>query len=272
MKKFKYLTIILVVTLFTVASCIKDEIFVGPPSISNVAINPSAPGATDDITVTAKVTDLKGVQGVSLNYKKTSDASFTTIAMTLSGSSTYTAIIPQQASGTTIAYFIEAINVSDLTSTNPLNAPATTSAFTVGAPAIVINEVFSRGIVGDEDWIELYNSSNVSVNISGYKIYDSGGQGGTKAKMAFPNGTTISAHGYAVIVVDNAATANPTGSNFGISSSGEQVWLESSAGFVIDTQLVPAMSVATTSYGRMPDGSSNWGIMNNITKGAANTN
>jgi hypothetical protein len=90
--------------------------------------------------------------------------------------------------------------------------------------------------------------------------------------MEAPSGTTIAAHGYYVFVVDDAAIANPSGSSFGLSSSGEEVWLESAAGFVIDDVTFPAMPVATTSYGRMPDGSATWGIMNNRTKGTANTN
>ncbi|MCC7520074.1 MAG: lamin tail domain-containing protein [Flavobacteriaceae bacterium] len=272
MKNYQYIIIGLVFTLFSVTSCIKDEIFVGPPSISNVFINPSAPGATDDVTISAKVTDLKDVISVTLYYKLASAGSFTSVTMTEGSGSNYTAVIPQQATGSVITYYIEALNVSDLISTYPTNAPTTTSAYTVGAPAIVINELFSRGVTGDVDWIEIYNSSANSVNISGFKIYDSGGQAGTKPKMEVPSGTTIAAHGYYVFIVDDAAVANPSGSSFGLSSSGEEVWLESAAGFVIDDVTFPAMPVATTSYGRMPDGSATWGIMNNRTKGTANTN
>ena len=270
MKNFKYLTIIIVVTFFTVTSCIKDEVFVGPPSISNVMINPTAPGATTDVTVTAKVTDLKGVASVVLKYKLSTAPTYVSLNMTMGTNNTYSAVIPQQASGSVVVYYIEAMNVSDLISTNPANAPTTSSAYTVGAPAIVINEIFSRGIVTDPDWIEIYNSSNATINIGGYKIYDSGGQSGSKPKMTVPQGTMLASHGYYVFVVDVPTTTDPSG--FGLSSSGEEVWLESAAGFVIDNLTFPAMPVATTSYGRMPDGSSNWGIMNNITKGAANTN
>lgn len=268
----KYL--ILILSIFTLTNCVEDEVFVGPPSISDVTLNPTAPGATDDVIVSAKITDLKGVESATLYYKLSTDGAYTSVPMNALSSAqhTFAASIPAHPMGTTIVYYILAKNVSDLQATHPVNAPVTTAAYSIGAPAIVLNEIFSRGTTTDPDWIEIYNNSNASVNISGFKVYDSGGQGGTKPKMEIPAGTTIAAHGFYVIVVDDAASANPTGSNFGLSSSGEEVWLESAAGFVIDNAMIPAMPVATTSYGRMPDGSTNWGIMNNITKGTSNTN
>ena len=134
---------------------------------------------------------------------------------------------------------------------------------------IVINEIFSRGADPDFDWIEIYNNSASPVDISGYKIYDGGGQAGTKPKMEFAAGTTIAANGVIVIVVDDATTANPVDSDFGLGSGGEQVWLENASGTVINTVTFPAL-LETQSYGRMPDGTYNWQILNTITKGTAN--
>lgn len=50
---------------------------------------------------------------------------------------------------------------------------------------VLINELFSRGIESELDWIEIYNSSVSPVDISGYKIYDGGGNAGTKPKKNF---------------------------------------------------------------------------------------
>jgi len=132
---------------------------------------------------------------------------------------------------------------------------------------VVMNEIYSRGTVGNEDWIEIYNPNSVQVDLSNYKIYDGGGNGGTKAKKVFPAGTFIPANGYFVIVTDDAAA---DGSGFGLSSSGEEVWLENTAGSVIDTISFPAMPVATSSYGRFPDGGNNKQILNIITRGTPN--
>lgn len=135
-------------------------------------------------------------------------------------------------------------------------------------PAIIVkmNEMFSKGVETDPDWIEVYNASAVAVDLSGYKIYDSGGQSGSKPKKEFPAGTTIEAGGFFVIVVDDADA-----SGFGLSSSGEEVWLEDASGAVIDNAVFPAM-VDGQSYGRKPDGSDNMVIFTEITRGTSNNN
>ena len=265
------LALLAVIGIFIV-SCVKDNVFVGPPTISKVTINPQAPGSTDSVLVTATVNDLKGVEVVTLNYKKSTETDFSSIDMVPGENYTYSAKIPPYQVSSIITYYIEAINVSELSAVYPNNAPTSTSAYTVGAPAVVINEIFSRGTTSDPDWIELFNSSDNAVDISGYKIYDSGGQSGSKAKMTVPAGTTIVSKGYYVIVVDDAASANPTGSNFGLSSAGEEVWLESSAGYVIDDVIFPDMTASSTiSYGRKPDGSSTWEILTTVTKNKPNS-
>ena len=131
---------------------------------------------------------------------------------------------------------------------------------------IKINEVWSRGVPTDPDWIEIYNASSFPVTLAGYKIYDIGGQGGTKPKLSIPAGTTIPAKGYFVIVTDILTTIDPAG--FGLSSAGEEVWLEDASGKVIDNVAFLVMDVAQ-SYSRIPDGGT-WALTSSITKGAAN--
>jgi len=131
---------------------------------------------------------------------------------------------------------------------------------------IVLNEIFSRGIASDPDWVELYNPNDAPVTIGGYKLYDGGGNAGTKPKLEIVAGTTIPAKGFAVIVVD--VTTEAWG--FGLGSGGDDVWLENAGGSVIDNVTIPAMPVATTSYSRIPDGTATWQISNTITKGTAN--
>jgi predicted extracellular nuclease len=130
---------------------------------------------------------------------------------------------------------------------------------------IVMNEIFTRGVAPDLDWIELYNPNNLPVNIGGYKIYDAGGQTGVKPKKEIPAGTILPANGFFVITVDTSDA-----SGFGLSSAGEAAWLENANGNLIDNVTFPAMPVATTSYGRNPNGSSTWAILNTITKGTSN--
>jgi hypothetical protein len=131
---------------------------------------------------------------------------------------------------------------------------------------ILMNEVYSRGIPDAPDWIELYNASTFSADISGYKLYDSGGKSGSKAKKEIPAGTTIPAGGFYVMVVDDG-----TASGFGLSSGGETAWFENASGTILDTIAFPAMA-ETESFGRLPDGSANWQLLASITKGSPNSN
>jgi hypothetical protein len=260
--KVRNLILLLTFLSIFITSCVKDEIFQGPPVISELTLNPQAPAENQSVTVSAKVTDLNGVQTVTLFYSN--GGAYTQVQMTGSGS-IFTAQIPGQASDVTVNFYIEAKNEAGLSAYHPSGAPATTAAYTVGAPLIVMNEIYSRGVPDAPDWIEIYNASDVAVDISGYKIYDAGGQTGAKPKLPIPAGTIIPAKGFYVMVTDVGGD-----SGFGLSSAGEEVWLENAKGNIIDNYAFGPMDV-TQSIGRNPDGSPNWELLNTITKGAPNS-
>jgi len=143
-----------------------------------------------------------------------------------------------------------------------------TRGSTNGPGDVTLNEIYSRGVVGNLDWIEVYNNAATQLDISGYKIYDVGGQGATKPKKAFPAGTILPSKGFYVIVTDTATSASIL-DGFGLSSSGETVWLENVAGTIIDSIAFPALG-NDTSYARKPDGSMTWLKLSPTTKGLTN--
>jgi hypothetical protein len=263
--KTRIIFFLLIITGLSFSSCVKDELYKGPPVLSDLSINPQAPGNNDLVTVSVKATDLNGIKAVTLYYKVDQGA-FTSLSMSaIAGqASMYSAQIPAQETGKTVSYYVGAENESGQKAWIPTGAPATTAAYTVGAPSIVMNEIYSRGNVDEPDWIEIYNNSDSQADISGYKIYDTGGQTGGKPKKAIPAGTVIPARGFYVIVVDDGSE-----SGFGLSSAGEEVWFENASGNVIDNIVFPALE-PSQSFGRMPDGTGGWAILNKITKGSAN--
>ncbi|MDY0101752.1 MAG: lamin tail domain-containing protein [Lentimicrobium sp.] len=261
--KTKILFLFLAFTSLIITSCVKDELFDGPPVLSDLTITPQAPGANDVVTVNVVASDMSGITSVTLNYK-VDNGSFTSIAMTSSGTKNYTAQIPMQDAGKTVSYYVEAENKSGQKSTIPEGAPVSTAAYTVGAPGIVMNEVYSRGTIDEPDWIEIYNNSDSPADISGYMVYDAGGQSGAKPKKEIPAGTIIPGHGFFVFVVDDG-----TETGFGLSSGGEEVWFENATGNIIDNVVFPAFE-PTQSYGRVPDGSGAWQLLDKITRGSAN--
>ena len=130
--------------------------------------------------------------------------------------------------------------------------------------AIKMNEIYSRGTDDAPDWIELYNTADSAVDISNYKIYDSGGKNGTKDKKGFDSGTIIPSYGFYVVTTDGSEAAD-----FGLSNNGEEVWLEDENGNVIEDITFPTLA-SGESYGRMPDGG-DWTVLTSQTKGSTNS-
>ena len=125
---------------------------------------------------------------------------------------------------------------------------------------VYINEIFAAG----DDWIELYNANETSKDLSGYRVYDD-----VANKYILPNGNTIGGKGYLILNCDDLATGLST--NFKLTSDGETVYLENTAGEVIDKVEFPVLDNGQT-YGRFPDGSSNLKVSGNVTKAASNGN
>ncbi len=82
------------------------------PQITGVAIVPQKPTSSDEVTVSATVTDNGSVDTVNLYYSTSSPVSTsdTQVNMTVENGDVYTAIIPQQANETTIYYIIVAVD------------------------------------------------------------------------------------------------------------------------------------------------------------------
>jgi hypothetical protein len=124
---------------------------------------------------------------------------------------------------------------------------------------LYINELYASA--GD-DWIELYNASEETKDLTGYKIYDDPGN-----KYILPASTVIAGKSYLILVCDDTGTGLFT--NFKLSSIGETVYLENVEGNVIDKVQFPSMADGQ-SYGRYPDGSATFKISGATTKEQSN--
>ncbi|MBN1788193.1 MAG: CotH kinase family protein [Sedimentisphaerales bacterium] len=124
-------------------------------------------------------------------------------------------------------------------------------------PDLWINEVltFNNSINSDEQgeyesWIEVYNASANSIDLSGmyltndYNVPD---------KWEVPAGTTLASHDWMIFWADNEPNDGPLHVNFTLSGSGGHVGLYTSDGNNIDyLNYVPLL--IDTSYGKFPDG------------------
>lgn len=130
---------------------------------------------------------------------------------------------------------------------------------------IVINEIcakntsFAASDGGFYDWIEIYNPSSNTVDLSGYGLSDKAGK---PYKYTFPDNSVIGAGQRIIVLCD---TLNPQidghyTAAFGLSTNGETITLTAPDGKVVDTVTFGPMQT-DISYGRIPDGSANFAFM-----------
>ncbi len=110
------------------------------------------------------------------------------------------------------------------------------------------------------DWIELYNSTSSPVDLSGFGLSD---KDTDPFKFTFPEGATIGAGQYVMIYCDSVMPeiGGAYTASFGLSTSGETVILTAPDLNICDSVQFPALA-SDQSYGRVPDGSDNFAIMN----------
>ena len=137
------------------------------------------------------------------------------------------------------------------------------ATFPFSASALEINEFASdtKGTLEDPDWVELYNDSELTVDLSGYQLSD--GDGNKKSLRG-----TVGAHGFAVFNWSNR-----------LNRDGDRLSLvESSTSGQIDFVAygdqgdgLPSPDKGQT-CARMPDGGTSWVILASPTKGLSNGN
>lgn len=119
-----------------------------------------------------------------------------------------------------------------------------------------------------EDWIEIYNAGNLPVDLNGFGLTDDKAQ---PYKWVFNGNVEIPAKGYLLIWASNRDTiiGDFIHTNFALSGSGEFIGLSSPTQIFIDS-ITFGPQTADRSFGRKPDGSTNWMIFVSPTPGISN--
>jgi len=134
---------------------------------------------------------------------------------------------------------------------------------------IIINEVMTKntarvnGEIGSPDWIELYNPTDMEIDLAGYKIFSN------NSEYTF-GGNKIEAGGYLVVYADSnvfQGTEDLVVANIGLSGKGETVRFSGSDGALISQVKIPAL-LNDVSYARRRDGS--YGYCISATPGGPN--
>ena len=122
-----------------------------------------------------------------------------------------------------------------------------------------------------DDWIELVNRSDSPIDIGGMYLTDNPD---SPTKWRFPadnpGATTIAAHDYLVVWLDNDTDADGLHANFRLNAQGDTVALFAADGLTLIDQVDFEGQNTDIAYGRYPDASSQWTLIGKPSPGAAN--
>ena len=136
-------------------------------------------------------------------------------------------------------YFFE-VEATDASSNSGVESGFSFTTTEAGDGAIVFSEIFydTPGTDSDEEWIELFNGTDVTVDIGGFTITDNNGTG---SSYTFPGGTTIVAGSYLTVASDAigfnalyAFDADLYGSVPALNNGGDALLLTDANGNLID--------------------------------------
>lgn len=228
------------------------------------------PTPVQGVTVTATIGH--GAARADLFYSLGVYGSFTSVQMYddgthgdgASGDGIYGAAIPAAPAMTRVRYYVKATanNTAQSVSFHPPGAEHDVFTYQVQVeyaldPPVRINELLAQNTAGQqdengqfEDWIELFNTGPGSFDLSGGWLSD---DGSNVFKWQFPENTVIGPQEYLIIWADEDQEEGPLHANFKLSASGEELWLSSPTGLVLD-HLAFGTQTANMAYARIPNG------------------
>lgn len=239
------------------------------PSINNVLSSNTEPTINNQITITAEVDNETEVY---IGYRSALGAPFTRVLMFDDGNNgdgaandgVYGATVTM--SSTFLQYYIYA-DGTGIGRFSPARAEHefyTINAATPPAGDVVINEFMASNDVtmadqdGEyDDWIELFNNTSSSIDLSGYFLSDDAAE---LDQWEIPSGTSIDANGYLIVWADNDDTQEGLHANFKLSASGESLFLSDDSGEIID-QITFGEQATDITYGRFPNGTGSFQSM-----------
>ncbi|MFN0032148.1 MAG: CotH kinase family protein [Flavobacteriales bacterium] len=228
-----------------------------------------SPMPEEEATVTCTVTSSDGVNSVNLYYCPEAVGNFTKVNMTGTGND-FTATIPGYAMGTLIRFYVEAVE-SDLSLTRtylPVGAEHDVYYYQIlpqyaSDTEVVINEVMASNNATAmdeqsqyEDWIELYNKGNNTIDLTDWYLTDNAQN---LDKWALPEGTMLAADDYLIVWADEDSAQGPMHANFKVSASGELITLINSDGLIADQSNLEQQQT-DMGFARYPNGTGDFQI------------
>ena len=243
------------------------------PKITDVDIRRAVanqPTVVSVLTQPAKIGNnaISAPDSVLLYYSTDRHTVFKQITMTKEEES-FVGHIPAFPAGTTVYYYIEAnaVKTHGTTAFSPPHAEQGAAEYRINIPvvkesSVVINELMAANTKSltdpqgqYEDWLELHNLTDKTVNLTGMYLTD---KVDNLKKWEFPENTTIPAHGYLLVWLDEDGNAESgLHANFKLSRNGETVMLvdaDTRSNQVLD-RVIFEKQEKDVALGRWPNGS-----------------
>lgn len=239
------------------------------PKIISVEIGSETPPlANQPVSIKAIIDKSVAVDSVFLYYSTERRTVFNKVEMTEAADS-FIGYIPDFPAGTTVYYYVEAdaIETHGTTVFSPPHAEQGAAEYRINVPvvkesSVVINELMAANTKSltdpqgqYEDWLELHNLTDKTVNLTGMYLTD---KVDNLKKWEFPENTTIPAHGYLLVWLDEDGNAESgLHANFKLSRNGETVMLvdaDTRSNQVLD-RVIFEKQEKDVALGRWPNGS-----------------
>lgn len=268
------------------------------PSIANAEYRNAqgeawtAPLDGEAVNVTATISSTNGISRATLYYTTGLVGNFSSTQMFddgqhndgAAGDGVFGGEIPGFGAGAWVRFYIEAVanNTAKSVSYLPVGAEHDVFVYIVaplagGGGPVVINEIMADNATTAadengtyEDWIELYNNSSSSIDLSGYFMTDNPAN---LTKWEFPQGSVIAGNGYLVIWADEDSSDGANHCNFKLSASGEVIMLLNPNQILID-EVTFGEQQEDMGYARVPNGTGSFviqaptfGTNNNLVNG-----
>jgi len=250
------------------------------PTITAISASTNSPAINSTVSITANVVNTNTVY---LGYRTHEQNKFTRVLMYddgmhadgASGDNVYGASITVSSGETEYYIYAENANAGMF---SPQRAEhefylLQTNLAQPAAGEVVINEFLAVNNFGEtdengkhEDWIELYNTTNSALNLSGMYLSD---DFANPTKYTVPNNTIIQPNGFLTIWADEDNVNGMTlHCNFKLLDSGEEIVLSKGASILDSVSF--GFQGADISVARCPDGSGAFASSSNPTYNSSN--
>ncbi|GMU89823.1 MAG: hypothetical protein AMXMBFR49_20300 [Chlorobiota bacterium] len=242
-----------------------------PPMVYNYEVSPANPAPADSVEVRVSAFSAAGLRSVTAVLTNTVTGDSVTRLMVwspvpgtqlLEENDLFTAKFPPLGPNARYRITFRLIDSANTSAVYPRSKKIEIKTPGEFATGVKINEFLADNTAfpdttGDfDDYLELYNSSNEPVTLTGMYLTDNR-TALTKWRFEQP-GLVIQPNAFLVVWCDEDLTDPGIHTNFKLSKSGEEIFLTAPDGVTVLDSIIFGPQTTNVSFGRLPDGGTEW--------------